>query len=62
MTVHTDASRQTNKFKELSRVYSEEARLEQERKEDLEMEEFRIMRDEDDEWEAADDDSDSTDE
>lgn len=62
VTVHTDASRQTNKFKELSRVYSEEARLEQERKEDLEMEEFRIMRDEDDEWEAADDDSDSTDE
>lgn len=60
VSVHTDASRQTNKFKELSRVYSEEARLEQERLEDLEMEEFRSTRDEDDEWEAADDDTDPT--
>lgn len=54
---HSDASRQTNKFKELSRVYSEEVRLELERQEDLEMEEFRIARD--DEWETADDDADA---
>lgn len=50
------AGRQTNKFKELSRVYSEEARMEQERQEEMEMEEFRSPDGRDDEWESASDD------
>lgn len=55
--VLTQAGRQTNKFKELARIYSEEARREQERQEEMEMEEFRSPDGRDDEWESANDDA-----
>lgn len=54
-----DAERQKNKFTELSRIYSEEARLELERAEELEMEEFRSPDRDDEEWEGAEDDADT---
>lgn len=56
---HNNASRKTKKFQELARIYSEEARREMERQEDLEMEEFRSMSGENAEWEAANDDTDA---
>lgn len=54
-----EAGRQKNKFTELARIYSEEARLELERAEDLEMEEFRSPDAGDDEWEGAEHDADT---
>ena len=53
-----EAGRQKNKFMELARVFSEEARLELERAEEAELEEFRTRDRNDEEWgdnEYADD-------
>ncbi|WP_142848234.1 YscO family type III secretion system apparatus protein [Telmatospirillum sp. J64-1] len=50
-----DAERQKGKFTELARIYSEEARLELERMEELEMEEFQTP-DRDDEWQGGEED------
>lgn len=58
--IHNNASRKTRKFQELARIYSEEARREMERQEDLEMEEFRTTAGDNAEWETASDDSNDT--
>lgn len=53
-----EAGKKKNKFVELARIYSDEARRELERKEELELEEFRSSDGKDD-WGYEDDDADA---